>query len=86
MKKVKLLRLSSLLLLLIFSLAGCLGPKITACLNSPLEGGFNCKDQRSGEEYFIAYELLGVPPNKNYMAMPVNDYGRILDFMKNGCK
>lgn len=81
MKNVKLWQKSSVLLLLAFSLSGCLGPKLTLCVSDPEAGGFQCFDQRTEKDFFKPY-----PESGNFVAMPANDYERLLKFMKNGCK
>jgi hypothetical protein len=69
------------LLLLSLGLASCIGPKVTVCVVDI--SGFQCKNQKTGKTSVVPIQEAS---DKNYVAMPPEDFGRVLDFMKNGCK
>lgn len=70
-----------ILILITFGLTGCLGPKVTVCVSDPEAGGFQCFDQRTKKDFFKDYRDSG-----NFVAMPANDYERVLKFIKNDCR
>lgn len=73
------LRKSSLILLL--ALASCKSPKLTVCVVDI--AGLQCHDARTNKDFVVPIKEAS---DKNYVATPPEDFGRLLDFIQNGCK
>lgn len=74
------MRLLSLLLLLL-AFSGCIGPKVTVCIVDM--SGLQCKNQKTGKSFVVPLQQAS---DENYVALPPQDFGRVLDFIKNGCR
>lgn len=76
-------QISLALFSLVFSLllTACVGPKVTVCIVDI--AGFPCKNQKTGESSVVPLQEAS---DKNYVALPPEDFARLLDFMKDHCK
>lgn len=71
----------TILLLVLVSLSGCIGPKVTVCVVDT--AGFQCHDQRTNKDLVVPVQEAS---DKNYVAMPPEDFASLLDFIKNKCR
>lgn len=74
------MRLLSLLILSL-ALTSCIGPKVTVCIVDI--SGLQCHNQKTNKDFVIPLQEAS---DKNYVAMPPEDFGRVLDFIKNNCR
>lgn len=72
---------SLLILFLGLANAGCIGPKLTVCIVDV--NGLPCHDSRTNKDFVVPVQEAS---DKNFVAMPPEDYAQLLDFMKNKCK
>lgn len=75
LKQLAILALSSL------SFSACIGPKLTVCIVDV--NGLPCHDSRTNKDFIVPVQEAS---DKNFVAMPPEDYAKLLDFIKNKCR
>lgn len=58
---------------------GCkTGPKVTVCVSDPQSNGFQCHNENTNQDFFLAYM-----DSDKYVAMPPADAQAVFDYCSN---